>query len=108
MSYDIDIADDEFNYTYNLSNFFHRHIDGGLYALNGLTGKQALVVMDIAWESITAEKMSHWSSADVGEPKFCEKYDSPNGWGSTVGALVLLGRLTASFANHPRHKIKVF
>lgn len=107
MSYDVVIGGEWFNYTYNVGRLFGDHIEGGLQALDGLTGKQAVRVLSDAFDAIDLSVLSHWSHGDVGEPKFCKIYDAPNGWGSAVGGLVFLSRIMAACAKHPRHKVRV-
>lgn len=102
MSYDITIGEDHFNYTYNLSAFFGEHIDGGLDCLHGKTGKECLALLRVAWDGVHSEY-----ALSGGAPALCAKYDNPSGWGSTVGALIFMGQLTASCAKYPRHKVSV-
>lgn len=112
MSYDVAIGAYDGNYTYNLSKLFHDHIrdaDGntGLQCLDGMTGKQAGELLGNAWSSIHSKYLSAWKSGDVGAPSFCQIYDAPNGWGSTVGALIFLGELTAACCASPRRRVRV-
>ena len=60
MSYDVSIGDAWFNYTSNVSGLFYDHIPpceegcrGGLHALNGLTGYQAIPVLQGAFARIS-------------------------------------------------------
>lgn len=113
MSYDIDIGRENFNYTSNVARLFYDHIPatdeerGGLHSLNGLTGKQAAEVLRVAFDQIDRSVMRDWNDTDVGEPKFCGRYDPANGWGSTVGALVFLARIMAACHANPRCKVRV-
>lgn len=107
MSYDVDIGPDSFNYTYNVAPLFHKHINGGLQSLSGMTGKQAFAVLRTAFDSIDREALVLWSEGKVGEPEFCARYDAPNGWGSTVGALMFLARIMGACAANPRCKVRV-
>ena len=109
MSYDIDIGEHWFNYTYNLAPLFYDHIDaeegvhrGGLHALHGLTGKQAREVLAGAFEAIHRTAYSAESIT-----VFRRKYDAPNGWGNTDTALIFLARLMAACAENPRKKVSV-
>lgn len=106
MSYDVSIGDAWFNYTSNVAALFYDHIPprdegccGGLHALNGLTGKQAVTILQDAFRAI------HQGYCD--DPRFGTKYDAPNGWGSTVGGLIFLAQIFAACAANPRKKVKV-
>ena len=107
MSYDVSIGDDWFNYTYNVSKLFYDHMDGGLKSLDGMTGKEAAIAIDNAFSGIADTKNKLWVREIVGEPKFCAQYDSPNGWGSTVGALIFLANIMGACARNPRKKVRV-
>lgn len=107
MSYDVSIGDDSFNYTYNVSALFHDHIDGGLKSLDGLTGKKSAEVLGEAFDRIHSTLLSVWVRDEVGEPLFCARYDSTNGWGSTVGALIFLAQIMAACHRNPRKKVRV-
>lgn len=106
MSYDIGVGDCDLNYTYNLAQLFYDHIPaedgkhkGGLHALAGLTGKQAVEVLRPAFERLNETICSK------GTDCFRNTYDAPNGWGSTDGALIFLARLLAGCAANPRKRI---
>lgn len=111
MSYDIWIADKSFNYTSNVSALFYDHIPadeetrGGLWKLDGLTGKEALPILSEAFERIDQTRHKLYVDGVAGEPKFSARYDAPNGWGSAIGALIFLAKIMAACALHPRHKI---
>jgi len=112
VSYDIDIGGTWFNYTFNVSALFYDHIPdsgrgGGLKELDGLTGKRAAEVLAEAFSRIHESIGRDWSHSDVGEPRFCARYDAKNGWGSTVGAIVFLANLMAACQRFPRHKVRV-
>lgn len=104
MSYDIDIAGEWFNCTWNVGGLFYDHIPaqrserGGLAELDGLTGKQACEVLHRAFEKI--------DRAHIDQRGFANKYDAENGWGTTYGATVFLARVLAACALHPRHKVR--
>lgn len=109
MSYDVSIGDYDGNYTWNsASPLFHEHIDGGIDAIDGMTGRQASNVMRQFWISVNRERHDLYEDGAVGEPQMCAKYDSPNGWGSLVGALMFAGQITAACAQYPRHKVRVY
>lgn len=115
MSYDIYIGSDSFNYTWNLAPLFHTHInsdrDGdkntGLQCLDGLTGKEALPILERFWTSLERERLVLWRNKQVGEPRLSDKYDSDNGWGSLIGALILIGLLQSACSRNRKSKIKV-
>lgn len=104
MSYDIYIADKEFNITWNLSPFFYAHFpeNEGILYLGGMAGSEAALTLSKALDSIERERRFLG-----GDKPLCEKYDNPNGNGSTMGALLLLARLLAACAIYPRHTLTV-
>lgn len=112
MSYDVHIGREHFNYTYNLSKLFHTHLLGseertGLQALDGLTGREAADIISGGIDSIEREMLSTWRREEVGQPEFLAKYDAPNGWGSTIGAVIFLARLMDACRRHPRSRVEV-
>lgn len=122
MSYDVSIGDFDGNYTSNAGKLFHKHIVltrtmdqiTGLQALDGLQGEEASPILADAWKNINAERRelsrpsSGWKdNGDVGEPEMEKLYNSLNGWGSLVGALVFLGEITAACACNPHERISV-
>lgn len=112
MSYDISIGEFDGNYTYNVSKLFHTHLlsddeQTGLQGLHGKTGAQALAVLSRGFDSIHSEYLRVWKTGDVGARSFCGLYDAPNGWGSTVGALIFLAQFMAACAANPRKKVRV-
>lgn len=110
MSYDVDIGGQSFNYTYNLSRLFLDHVGGGdargLWALSGRTGAEAVPILADAFDRLEVTRRRNWREA-VGEPGMCELYDPPNGWGSTLGAVVFLGQLLAACAQNPDDVVEV-
>ena len=101
MSYDVCIADCDFNYTSNVSELFYNHMTGGLKSIDGMSGRQAANVLFGFWTSVNREY------ADLGVGHFRLKYDAQNGWGSTDGALIFMGKITAACAQYPRHTVRV-
>lgn len=105
MSYDVYIGTDCFNYTYNLSKFFHTYLqaDGktGVQSLDGLPGKKAARVI--------AEALAEAENNLVRTtPKdFQEAFDPENGWGSTIGAILWLNRLMSTCYEKPRYIVRV-
>ena len=113
MSYDLHIGDFGANITFNCGKFFYAHIEnrglgGGLRELDGKTGKQCVEILAGAFDSIHNERRSMWKENVVGEPDFCAKYDSPNGWGSTVAAMNFLERVMAACAIMPRKRVRLY
>ena len=112
MSYDISIGKEHFNQTFNLAPMFYGNIrdtgkGGGLRELDGLTGKQAIPVLDDALQSLSDKRLGLWKERDVGDTDFRALYDAPNGWGSTIGGILFLGRLLAACAQNRRKVIRV-
>lgn len=112
MSYDISIGGESFNYTYNVSKLFYDHIadngqGGGLRELDGKTGKACGDIISVAFEEIQRTYLNDWSEKHVGEPVFCARYDSKNGWGSTVGALIFLSKIMAACYQNPRKRLRL-
>jgi hypothetical protein len=108
MSYDIYIGDADLNYTYNLSRFFHDHIvtdvGTGLQAIDGLKGREAALVLSAAFER--AQETYLWGSEPF-DKNMSIKYDPPNQWGSTMGALLFMGRVIAACLRNPRARVRV-
>ncbi len=109
MSYDFSIGDVDLNYTWNGSALYYDHMPEteGLRSLSGLTGAEATEVLQPAWDAIHRTWMKDWKPDEVGSPTFCARYDTPNGWGSTVGALIFLARITAACAANPDKQVRV-
>lgn len=111
MSYDVYIADECFNYTFNVSKLFYDHIPdsgkgGGIREIEGLTGKQCAALLCDALGNIERTVSANWSDRDVGEPKFCATYDSANGWGSAIGGIMFLSRILSACVKNPRAKVR--
>jgi hypothetical protein len=108
MSYDIYIGDAELNYTYNLSRFFHDHIvtdaGTGLQAIGGLNGREAALVLSAAFER--AQK-TYLRGCEPFDKNMSIKYDPPTQWGSTMGALLFMGRVIAACLRNPRACVRV-
>ena len=118
MSYDVSVGQVCLNYTSNGSALFYdhmppgesdnaSHLRGGLWTLHGLTGSQAAKLIADAFDRIDETRCKLWRTDDVGEPELCKLYDSPNGWGSTIGALLFLARIQAACIRNPRAKVEV-
>ena len=96
MSYDVDVADESFNYTYNLARFF---IDFDVHPptrLRGLTGAQAADRIYDALRLITS-----WPVARL------EEYNAPNGWGDWAGATVWLMQIRDAAKANPDAIVEV-
>lgn len=115
MSYDIYIGGGEsFNYTSNLGKLFYDHMPadessdrGGLHTLHGCTGKQAGDKIAAAFKRIDETRRGCWGGDVMGDPEFCAKYDAPNGWGSTVGAILFLSEVMAACYQSPRKRVRL-
>jgi hypothetical protein len=114
MSYDLYIGDDSFNYTFNVSALFYDHMPadanserGGLHTLHGLTGRQAGDKIADALDRIGRTMRDLWKADEVGEPRFCAKYDANNGWGSALGGVMLLSLVMAACYQNPRKRLRV-
>ena len=112
MSYDVSIGNESFNYTSNVGPLFYDHIPamdsrGGLHELDGKTGKQALDIIRSAFDRIQNTRHQLWRGDATGDPELCAKYDAPNGWGSTVGALIFLAQIMSACAANPRKRVRL-
>lgn len=117
MSYDVSVGPISLNYTSNGSALFYDHMPpvdtdepnlrGGLWTLHGLTGAEAALLIADAFARIEQTRIKLWEIDTVGEPEFCKLYDSPNGWGSTVGALLFLARIQGACVRYPSSVVEV-
>lgn len=114
MSYDVSIGKESFNMTSNISGLFYDHIPevegehrGGIHAIHGKTGKQAAEILSNGLKEINKTRHKFWKNNVVGEPEFCAKYDSPNGWGSAIGGLIFYTQIMAACYQNPRKKVYV-
>lgn len=102
MSYDVNIGGEWSNYTYNLGPFFREYLGGeGLNGLDGMTGREASETILRAIDRVHHD----YVRAEPGALQ--RKFDAPNGWGSTFGALLFLAKLMASCRDNPRSKVRV-
>ena len=82
MSYDMDIGDEYFNYTYNVSGMFYDcYPEKGIREHYALTGKDALPVLK--------KLRSHMED----NAERLKKMEPDNGWGSFDGAYEFVGKL---------------
>jgi len=112
MSYDVSIGDFDSNMTYNVGKLFYDHIPnmgngGGLRELNGKTGAECVDILQEAFVSLRNAQHALWKNGVPGAPEFCAKYDPPNGWGSTIGAITWLGEILAACAKNRRKRFRV-
>lgn len=101
MSYDVEIAGEYFNYTYNLSPLFRTHMHGGVRSLDGLRGRSAVNALDRFFASVQIERDR------IGQSGMKEKYDAPNGWGTFVGGMTFMLNIKTACEQYPRHKVRV-
>lgn len=112
MSYDVSIGDFDGNMTSNIAPVIYDHIPdygngGGLREIHGKTGKEALVVLSDMFNRLQETRHELYVDNVSGEPRFCAKYDSPNGWGSLVGALIWLAQIMSACGRFPRRTVHV-
>lgn len=107
MSYDLQIGDRDFNYTWNLGDFFREYIKSdtteGLEALHNATGKESSVLLRSALERIKSDSYKR----DNGQPAwkyFGEKYDPDNYWGDVMSATLFITGLYFAACDNPRKR----
>lgn len=112
MSYEIGIGDDDFNYTYNLGEFFHdfiKHFDNDFNELTGWQGLDGMVGRDAA--PILLDALSNISSVKrQNQPLYLslgKKYDPDNYWGDVMSASILMARVMAACYRNPDAKLSV-
>ena len=114
MSYDVNIGNHSFNYTSNLSGFFHDHVAGqdtGLQTLHGLKGKDAAVVLKDAFKKIRRTRDSffdRYSNTKEAEEAFRSQYEPKNGWGSVMGAMIIMTEIMIACNENPEETVSVF
>tara|TARA_B100000745_G_scaffold23857_1_gene15875 strand:+ start:128 stop:571 length:444 start_codon:yes stop_codon:yes gene_type:complete len=117
-----------FNYTSNMSSFWkayivrrqHEYVGDesieedlyGLWALEGLTGEEALPYLKDFFKEIYADiykddcNGSVYSSKEKdGLNKLRRKYDAENGWGCMVSAMIVTSELMCACAEYPKAKL---
>lgn len=112
MSYDVSIGSFSRNYTSNVSALWYDHIPdmgqgGGLRELHGLTGAKAVSILADAFAAMNRTRHSLCVDGGIGESEMSAKYDSRNGWGSMVGAIIYMGEIMGACAANPRKKVHV-
>ena len=116
MSYDIWLKDKngaqvyESNMTSNVSCMWYDNFetDGGLHGLQELTWKDAKPHFAKFWANLSKERRDLCVDDEVGEPRFCAKYDVENGWGSAIGAMIFIAELQSAWAMNPKAKLHVW
>lgn len=83
-----------FNHTSNLYQFFRYFFDGdlGLFELNGLYGDEVKLTIDKFYDNFKENKL-FWEK--------CKLYNTPNGWGSIVSALMFLDDIREVAVKNP-------
>jgi len=108
MSYDISIADEEFNHTYKTNTLFKEILPGdagreaGIKGLYGMTGAEAAEYIEAGLERLN--KML----GDKGEDAIRGEFDSPNKWGTLLTSTLMLSRLMAACLRHPFQKVETW
>lgn len=106
MSYDVSIGNESFNYTWSMTQFFRDHIEGnenggGLNELMDKTGAEAFIILRGAIDNI------HTTYLTLGKDEICRRYDSSNGWGSVIGAIIFISQVMAACAANSDEKVLV-
>lgn len=107
MSYEITIADEEFNHTYNTRNLFVEILPGdaereaGIKGLYGMTGAEAAEYIEAGLERLSD------MLCEKDEDAIRAEFDSPNKWGTLFTSTLMLSRLMAACLRHPFQKIEI-
>lgn len=113
MSYDVTIGDEYLNYTWNGNQIFYDHIrgpNGEKRGINTFNGRPAIEVLGLAADALDAidqTRMNLWQEGQVGEPNLTAIYDPPNGWGSTIAAILFLGKIIRACVRNPTAIVEV-
>jgi hypothetical protein len=108
MSYDVLVGDKSYNYTYNLGNLFAEFLlpdatpKPGIYALDGMSGKEAAGFINEALEAIAYATRKAGGVGAMGS-----RYNAKNGWGDFHGAVMFLALIGSACAAKPKKKIRV-
>lgn len=107
MSYDLDIGNSSFNYTWNLSDFFREYIKyehkEGLEALDGLTGSETMPILRDAILSIKSDSYKRVNGQSTWE-YFSKKYDPENYWGDVMSATLFITELYFAACDNKRKR----
>jgi len=97
------VDDTSENYTTNTSEMLYKHFPGseGIHCLNGVSCVRALEFIKYFWDNFNNEMINLWDVKTIGEPALCAKYDSPNGWGSTIGTIMFIIRIQEHCIKNP-------
>lgn len=96
MSYDIDIHDEHFNYTYNVSPMFQLAFgEDGINIINKQCGRTASKILKNAINYFIENRVK------------LEKLNPSNGWGSYDGALSFLRNVMDACNRHTRRRVSV-
>lgn len=110
MSYDVHVGTESFNYTYNGNKIFYDSMPDtkGIRALDGLKGSEAAKVISRSFIELSRiyDKVTP-IQGEVGAASFRKLYDPENGWGSTVGAMLFLGRILNACLDNPEAIVEV-
>jgi hypothetical protein len=96
MSYDVDVADEWFNYTWNMSEFFR---DFGVHPYTHMDGKLAPVVAEKIRDALGAIETHSQEALSL-------RYDAENGWGSVKTATAWLESVRSACERHPYAFVK--
>ena len=80
MSFDVEVGEQDFNYTSNMGQFFS---DFGVHPVNHFNGVSRSGVSQMILTAF--EDISDYDMSDLEE-----KYNAPNGWGDVEGAMDFL------------------
>jgi hypothetical protein len=95
MSYDMQIGDEDFNYTYNVASMWYDcYPDKGIREIYGAQGSVALKILRKLREHMedNAERL--------------REMEPDNGWGSFDGALEFINKLIAASLRNPNKQWK--
>lgn len=88
MSYDMEIGNEDFNLTYNVSPMLYKHNKEGIRFIYGKTGLEASVLL---------LDMYHYFLNNMVE---LEKLNPENGWGSWSNTVDLLNKMIKASINN--------
>lgn len=90
MSYDLSIGNEDFNYTYNVSQMWYDfYPDRGIREHYGMTGKDSLPILRYLRNHMEDNEAS------------MREMEPDNGWGSYEGALEFVGELILAAIRNP-------
>ena len=90
MSFDFQIGNEDFNYTYNVSPMFYAcYPEHGIRIIDGFIGKRAEFNLNVLREYM------------IEHARELEAMNPTNGWGDYIGALQLVNNLLHASQRHP-------